>query len=311
MLRNERLGSNIMAESEHNLVHALKSKVEVALKESSVYDLSSYGWISENDPDPEFIGHAMWQIDQPPLNHSALFGEAPVQRRPKDIEKEILICGEDFSGLMEISRLSIGLALVWKSQAQENPINESDFFWLHHTDSFLKLAMASDRVRDLLIIACTGARARRYGKNRKPRPTYVTPFDEAAVLIRQRGISDQHLVQPLSTLPVIARELVKFRDRRNVIVHEVATRMAKFVGEAATRLQKRFDQEQMKRSLPTKPNASEGLSRAKRRKAEIEREIECATEDLKDWYRLLIQASNSVFQVEYWTRRYEAIRDPA
>jgi hypothetical protein len=287
-----------MVESEQSLVpSALKRKVEVALNEASIYEINSYGWISENDPDPEFIGHAMWQVDQPPLDHSALFGEAPVHRRPKDIEKELLVCGEDFSGLMEMARLSIGLALIWKSQAQENPINESSFFWLHHTDSFLKLAMASDRLRDLLIIACTGTRARRY--------------DEAAVLISRRGISGQHLDQPLSTLPVIARDLAKFRDRRNVIVHEVATRMAKFVGEAATRLQKRFDQEQTKLSFPTKANASERLSRAKRRKAEIESEIECATEDLKDWYRLLIQASNSVFQVEYWTRRYEAIRMPA
>jgi hypothetical protein len=75
------------------------------------------------------------------------------RRRPKDIEKEILTSGEDFCGLMEASRLSIGLVLIWKGRAQENPINESTFFWLHHTDAFLKLAIASDRIRDLRIIA--------------------------------------------------------------------------------------------------------------------------------------------------------------
>ena len=36
----------------------LKREVEVALNDSSIYDIGSYGWVSENDPDPEFIGHA-------------------------------------------------------------------------------------------------------------------------------------------------------------------------------------------------------------------------------------------------------------
>ena len=176
-----------MEKSEH--VHAIQQDVQVALNEASIYAIGSYGWVSENDPDPEFIGHAMWQVDQPPLDQSALFGEGPVRRRPKDIEREILISGEDFCGLMEMARLSIGLSLVWKSQAQQNPINESNFFWLHHTDSFLKLAMASDRLRDLLIIACTGKAAKGYGKNqkRKSRLTYVTPFENTGGLISKRG----------------------------------------------------------------------------------------------------------------------------
>lgn len=188
-------------------------------------------------------------------------------------------------------------------------MNESTFFWLHHTDSFLKLAMASDRLRDLLIIACTGKAAKRYGKRRKPRPNYLTPFDDAGVLISQRGISEQRLVQPLSTLPVLAREIGKFRDRRNVIVHEVTTRMAKFVGEAATVLQKSFDEEKKKPFLTKRRNGSEGLLRAKSRRIEIEQEIERATQDVKKWYEILVQASNSVFQIEYWTRHHQAKRD--
>lgn len=55
-----------MAQSEEMFVHGdLKREGEVALNDSSIYDVSSYGWLNENDPDPEFIGHAMWQIDQP------------------------------------------------------------------------------------------------------------------------------------------------------------------------------------------------------------------------------------------------------
>ena len=296
-----------MVEQEHPFFHsALKQEVEVALNDAKVFDIGSYGWISENDPDPEFIGHAMWQIDQPPLDQSALFGEGPVRRRPKDIEKEILICGEDFCGLMELSRFSIGLALVWKCQAQADPMNDSAFFWLHHTDSFLKLAMASDRLSDLLIVACTGGPSKRYWK--KTKGSYVTPFEDAGVLIAKRGMVDQHLDRPLRALPAVAGELAKFRLRRNAIVHKVATRMAKFVGDAVTVLQERFDQEQQNPYVPKRRN---GILRTKTRRTEIELEIERATEDLKEWYISLIQASNYVFQVEYWTRRYDAQRECA
>lgn len=290
---------------------ALQRDVQEALNEASIYAIGSYGWVSENDADPEFIGHAMWQVDQPTLDQNALFGEGPVRRRPKDIEKEILICGEDFCGLMEMSRLSLGLSLVWKSQAQQNPINESNFFWLHHTDSFLKLAMASDRLRDLLIIACAGTTAKRYKKKQKGKSphTYETPFEDAGGLISKRGIHEPNLAKPVRELPAVARQLAKFRIRRNAIVHDVATRMAKFIGETATVLQKRFDQEQEKSFLPTKRNGSERVLRSKTRRAEIELEIERATEDLKTWYTLLVQASNYVFQVEYWTRRHDAMRE--
>jgi hypothetical protein len=40
----------------------------------------------------------------------------------------------------------------------------------------------------------------------------------------------------------VARELARFRVQRNAIVHDVATRMARFVGDTVTVLQERYDQ---------------------------------------------------------------------
>jgi hypothetical protein len=284
---------------------ALKREVQTALKDASIYDIGSYGWLNEYEADPEFIGHAMWQIDQPPIEQSALFGEGPVRRRPKNIEREILTSGEDFCGVMEASRLSIGLALIWKGPAQENPINESTFFWLHHTDAFLKLAIASERLRDLLIIACTAASPKLFTPKEKNK-RYIAPFDEAPDLIAQRGIEEQRLVESFRVLPSFGKELFKYIDRRNAIVHDVATRMAKFIGESMSHLQQRFDREQENRSQSATPQKPHGLSRAKKRRKEIEIEIDRAADELRQWYTLLIQASNAVFQVEYWTRRYDA-----
>jgi len=42
----------------------------------------------------------------------------------RDIEREILTAGEDFCGLMQAARLSIGLALLWQTQAHKDPWNE-------------------------------------------------------------------------------------------------------------------------------------------------------------------------------------------
>lgn len=66
---------------------AIKREVKAALDEASIFDISSYGWLNENDPDPEFIGHAMWQTDAPYIDDAALFGERTVRRRPKEIER--------------------------------------------------------------------------------------------------------------------------------------------------------------------------------------------------------------------------------
>lgn len=51
---------------------ALKREVQTALKDASIHDINSYGWLNEYDADPEFVGHAMWQIEQPMINQTAL-----------------------------------------------------------------------------------------------------------------------------------------------------------------------------------------------------------------------------------------------
>lgn len=280
-------------------------EVESALVDASIYDIGSYGWLNENDADPEFIGRAMWQTDQPSLEYTALFGDSPVQRRPEEIEKDILIAGEDFCGLMQASRLSIGLTLLWKQQAHKNPLNESPFFWVHHTDAYLKLAIASDRLRDLLIVACTGSSAKPYKDKAKRNRLYVTPYEDAGTLLAARGLDDQRLVESLTALPVLAKQLFTYIDRRNEIVHEVATRMAKRVHESLSELQERYDHEQEHGFSPPSHDPAEWAPVIRARHEELRSEIDRATLELQEWYMLLVRASNSVFEVEYWSRVLE------
>jgi hypothetical protein len=84
--------------------------------------------------------------------------------------------------------------------------------------------------------------------------------------------------------------------------------MAMFVGKAVSDLQRRYDDEQENREQGESRKGKDRFSRAKARRAEIELEIGRATDELRNWYLLLIEASNLVFQVEYWARRSEAWR---
>jgi hypothetical protein len=260
-----------------------------------VYDVSSYGWLNENDADPEFIGHAMWQIDQPSIDLKALFREILISRRPEDIEKEILTVGEDFCGLMQAARLSIGLALLWQTQAHKDPWNESSFFWLHHTDAFLKLAIASDRLRDLLVIACTGATRKSYQGKGKPSRNhrYVTPYRDACELLTLCGLNDDRLVEPLAALPGLGEKLFTYIDRRHEIVHEVATHMAKDVRDNVSKLQQQYHQE---REHGFSPHSDADwfpvVNVAPAHDGEYCRQIGHAIHELRDWYILLIRASN-------------------
>jgi hypothetical protein len=290
---------------------AFEREVESALIGASVYDIGSYGWLNEYDADPDFIGHAMWQIDQPSLDEHALFGEAPVRRRPQEIEKEILTAGEDFCGLMQISRLSIGLTLLWQRRARANLWSETTFFWLHHTDAFLKLAIASDRLRDLLTIACSGLAPKVYkdlsARNRK----FVTPFKNAHHLLAARGLEDKRLREPLAVLPGLASELLMYIRRRNTIVHEVATRMARSMRDSVSELQRRYDDEQ-KNGFSARSSMEWffNVNAADASEDELRAEIDRAANELRDWYTLLIRTSNCVFQVEYWSRVLGPTLDP-
>lgn len=281
---------------------ALEREVESHLQDAGVHDIGSYGWLNENDEDPEMIGHAMWQIDQPWIDHNAVIGDTPAQRRPPEVEKLGLTLGEDFCGLIQASRLSLGLALVWARQAKMNVLAESTYFWLHHTDAFIKLAIASDRLRDLLVVACTGEAPEVYKKRARKNRLFVTPFADAETLLSVRGLSDPRLLAPLTDLASHAEALFVKIDRRNSIVHKIATRMARYTQNAVASLQAKFDEQKAAGFVPRTTGSMDWLPSAQARMEELESEIDEAVNELKDWYALLIRSSNNVFQVEYWSR---------
>lgn len=47
----------------HSYLTTVEAAVESALEEQQIYDIGSYGWVGPDEPDPDLIGHAMWQTD--------------------------------------------------------------------------------------------------------------------------------------------------------------------------------------------------------------------------------------------------------
>lgn len=284
-------------------VAAVESAVESALLDFEVYDIGSYGWLNESDADPDMLGHAIWQTEQPTVDHRVIFEDLPVQRRPADTEKHVLALGEDFCGLMKASRLSLGLALVWLPEAKKNILNEPSFFWLHHMDAFVKLSIAADRLRDLLVVACTADAPETYKNKSRQNRLYATPFEESASLLATRGITDNRLTAQLAALRMQGLKIFAYIDRRNLIVHKLSTRMATFLRDEMVRQQSQYDREQIAGFQPKTKNA-DWRTQAEPRTLELERELDTAIAGIKDWYLLLIAASNNVFQVEYRSRAH-------
>lgn len=288
----------------------LEADVVSALENAQIFDIESYGWLNADDPDPEFIGHAMWQTNSKYIDYLEVIGESPVSRRPTNEEKWILTLGEDLCGLMQASRLSLGLALVWAPRLKLNmlaPI-ENSFFWAQHMNAFLTLAIASDRLRDLLIVAITGSETKVFEnrattpKQKKENRWYVTPFKEAGQILSRRGVKTEHLKQAISDLPGEASYIYKRMKRRNSIVHEIAIRIAKHVCQNLLDLQAKYDDEQNKEFSPKGDDIGEWLLCSDSRVDEMGSEIDAAVKELCDWYLLLIKACSNVFQIEYWSR---------
>lgn len=291
-----------MTSSLSSLKERLAEELEAVLREASLHSISSYGWLTENEPDPDFIGHAMWQSDGPSIPDDWLFNGKPLTVRPKENENDTIWIGADFEGMMEMSRLSIGLSLIWKGEALVDLINTPQFFWLHHADALLKLSMASERLRDLLIVASTGRPRTCYPSRIDRNSKYVRPFHEASKMLRDRGKWIYRLSDPLSDLPEKADKIYVLIKKRSTLAHEIATDIANFLKACGREMVEEYSDPQERSAV-----CGEGdwFPRASRGEASHRESVEAAVKDMKDWYLLLVDASNLVFQIEYWTRAPE------
>jgi hypothetical protein len=285
------------------LLEYLKKKIAEHLISHEVYDIGHYGWLDEDTPDPQFLGHAMWQVE-PPLQHEhhSAFGEAPVRHRPSEEEEVLAVSGSDFEGLMRLSRMSLGLSL-WNQQFDEPAMFEdNDHFWLHYLSTMVMLNAASDRLREFFVMAFFRMKTDAYDRKKgacfgNKYNWYQTPFIEA------KDSANSSIAVQLEGLAILAEEIFRHRKTRNTMVHEIATK----VGERErklTRLQRdRFDEQQISGFVPQVPKFEETKQRFTQAQDSHKAEIRQTMDDVVSWYKTLVQASSYAFEVENRIRR--------
>ena len=93
------------------LLTAIHDEAEQLLESHEVYEVHGYAWLDQDTPDPEYIGHAMWELT-PPFQHDwmGLQRGGTVTYEPTERDEILLRNGEDFIGSMEFARRSLGMA---------------------------------------------------------------------------------------------------------------------------------------------------------------------------------------------------------
>jgi hypothetical protein len=272
----------------------LHRKAEELLVAHGIYDINNYGWLDHDTPDPDFVGHAMWQM-QPPFepDWGAFLNGATATYFPTDKDEALVVSGEDFIGTMAFARKSFGLALCYSEGADTNILagEKMEWYWQEYAASLHWLNVASDRIRDYFVMAQFGISVRDYHKHYRVRsgnkkPTYSLPFQEAA---KTKSGSN---VKSLGELAGIAGRVQQHRTDRNAIVHRIASLTAK-------QSMKLLYQQRELVQASLNPGVSTATSPKFESTAEL---IKSSIMQCKQWYADLARASSLVFEIEYFNR---------
>lgn len=288
----------------------LDQEIEARLVERQIYDIGHYGWLDGDTYDPEFLGHAMWQVQSPLLNdHLNLgFPDIPVTHKPTKEEEALVVIGGDFEGQVRLGRMSLGLALWQQELAQEAVFDDNDYFWLHYASAMVMLNAASDRIREFFVMAFFRQKIRAYENKgskekwaTKRKSLYVTPFIHARDL-EARDSGDQLIEQLLERLVSLAHDVFSNRRDRNSIIHDISTIIGRRERSLTCQLRQRFDEQQHSNSALQTSEIGDPVETFKEVQNVHRAELRKAADQIISWYMTLIRASSLVFEVENRTR---------
>ena len=286
------------------LFEYLKQEIARQLLAREIHDIGHYGWLDEITPDPQLVGHAMWQVE-PPLQYAYLStsGRTSVCHRPTEKEEVLAVSGHDFEGLMRLTRISLGLGLWQQQLAEDTLFKDNDHFWVHYLSAMVMLNAASDRLRDFFVMAFFGKKISKYERKKEPGTEnkyrlYQTPFIEA--MDAPGYIPMGELLDKLAPL---AREIADHRKDRNKIVHKVATKIGRRERDLTHQQQRQFDEQQDLDFVPEPPQLEHLAERLKQAQGLHKADLSEAMDQTVLWYKTLVQASSYVFEVENRMRR--------
>jgi hypothetical protein len=284
-----------------NLITKLDESHGEILCANGIYPFLDYGWDGPDEYSTEYVGIAMYFTD-PPFELDLPFSEHP-PASPSEADEAYHLAYEDFVGAMDVARTMLGIAFYCYENRKPAPIlDDEEAFWLYVGNTSLWLNIASDRIRDFLVMARFGVPFETYkGQDRNNRE-YSQPFSDHPESGKAVESASKQLLVP-------AQCVQKFRKKRNGIVHKIASRRA---SNAMKMLQYQKDAASSKRASSVVHSSALSVPASGGEKwvaafdgmvEEKWKEMESELNELKDWYLQLVTLASVVFEYEYWKRR--------
>jgi hypothetical protein len=205
--------------SKEKLVEYLDEELRNFLNDSEIYEITQYGWLADNQPDPDYLGLAMWQSD-PPTAPQDLAGIVDYSEVSSDWEprlSEMLGNGREFEELMLSARHSIGLGGLYF----DNPEEMNPCFAFHYSETETKLTMATDRLRDFFVAAFATlpgftAKEVNWGKcDPGEFSAGFCPFTEVRDILKSNPDTSRELLDCLTELQTLLEQLNSFRGSKS------------------------------------------------------------------------------------------------
>ena len=269
-------------------LHALRNTIEELLCSRGVFDIDAFGWLNEEEVDPEFVGYAMW-AQSPPYAHDfdGWQNNTPPARAPTETEQQQMELGHDFFGLMKTARHFIGHALLHKPAVLPLDIEPSSFDF-NAFAALVALTAATDRLSDFIIVTTLRRMPDRNAKKRER--------NEAYGKLRASGLGVE-----ADALQESFKAILKAREARNEVVHGLATPPAHAERFLIAAERKAFEEKRWhaadNRQAPSGDviHKNEGLA-----------DVEARAKLLCDCYVKLVKMGDLTFRTEHdWRQRQQ------
>jgi hypothetical protein len=265
---------------------SLRTAAVEGLHQREVFDIDAYGWLNEDDVDPDFVGYAMWTTS-PPYDHDfeSWQRDVPPSRPPTVVQQRLMELGHDFFGLMKTARHFIGFALLAQPAVPPLRIEPTNFDF-NEFAALLALTSASDRLRDFIIVVTQDKKSEDRDQ-----------LEKALTLLRAAGLNAE--ADRLTTEAIALRTV---RDARNTAAHGLGTQPA--------RVQRRLIEMDRKAFLnrtwhkADEVTFEEMIAAGKKQDDEERAAVEARAQRLCECYKGLVKLGDACFRAEYaWRHR--------
>jgi len=273
----------------------LRKTTDELLRSRGVFDVDAFGWLNEDDVDPEFVGYAMWMLSPPyDYDDEGWQNDTPPNKAPTEAEQQLMQLGHDFFGLMKTARYFIGHALLYQPTVHPLRIEATEFDF-NEFAALVALTAAADRLSDFIIVTTLGRKTDEQGQRIK-----------ACDRLRESGLGIE-----ADGLQGGFKAIAGARDARRQVVHGVATRPAHVQKHLLTKEREAFKEQRWHAARNRETPYEEVIREQEQLDAKELADVEARAKLLCDCHVKLVKMGELSFRIEHdWRQRHGAMAGP-